>query len=52
MVLTRSLFQDLTVAELTQSIYCYIDYKREKNTWFDFDIFDRYISWNFLFFMA
>ena len=47
MVLTRSLFQDLTVVELIQNICYYMDYKREKNTWFDFDIFDKYISWSF-----
>ena len=45
MVLTRSLFQDLTVVELIQNICYYMDYKREKNTWFDFDTFD--ISWSF-----
>ena len=47
MVLTRSLFQDLTVVELIQNICYYMDYKREKNTWFDFYIFDKYISWSF-----
>ena len=42
----------MVLTELIQNICCYMDYKREKNTWFDFDIFDKYISWNFLFFMA
>ena len=52
MVLKRSSFQDLTVVELIQNICCYIDCKREKNTWFDFDIFDKYNSWTLSFFMT
>ena len=49
MVLTRSSFEDLTVVELIQNICCYMDHKREKNFWFEFDIFDKYIRWNFEF---
>ena len=49
MVLTRSSFQDLTVIELIQNISCYIDYKREKNCWYHFDIFHEYIRWKFEF---
>lgn len=49
MVLTRSSFQDLTVIELIQNISCHIDYKREKNCWYLFDIFHEYISWKFEF---
>ena len=49
MVLTRPSFEDLTVVELIQNICCYMDHKREKNFWFEFDIFDKYIRWNFEF---
>ena len=46
MVLIRPSFEVLRVVELIQNIHCYMDYKRETNTWFKFDIFDKYISWN------
>ena len=39
MVLTKSSFQDLSVIEFIQNICCYMDHKREPNSWYDFDIF-------------
>lgn len=47
MVLIRSSFEGLRVKELIQKIDCSMDYKTETNTWFKFDIFGEYISWNF-----
>ena len=44
MVLTLSSSKDLSTVELLQSLCCYFDYKREKNTWNEFDIFDAYIG--------
>ena len=39
MVLTRSSFQYLAAIEFIQNICCYMDDKRETNSWYDFDIF-------------
>ena len=46
---TWSSFKDLSTIQLIQNLWCYMDIKRERNSWYEFDIFDEYIGYNFWF---
>lgn len=46
-MLTWSSFKDLSTIQLLQKLWCYMDVKRERNSWYEFDIFDKYIGYNF-----
>ena len=46
MFLKWSSFKDMSKVEYLQTLWCYMDAKREKNNRNELDIFDEYIYYN------
>ena len=49
MFLKWSSFKDMSKVEYLQTLWCYMDAKREKNNRNELDIFDEYIYYNIWF---